>query len=186
MDEKEFTELLLKRDEATLKERIERWKKFSPVTYKVQLPELLWDYIVNADEMYVAGYFLGVISLCASVVEMILADQIVLKIKATKTEVERFSLAQLIVLNHRLGTLKEDEAHWLDEFRNLRNSIIHVNVSKLEKRALKTYQVSNFSNSSIGASLYLGSLSGGGVEADALKYLRLVRDLSVKFYGENT
>ena len=183
MDKKEFRDKQIEWDKASLDRRIERWKQLVPATYDVTLPNLVWYYITETDEMFISGHFIGVILLCAAIVELVLADQIRSESQMTEREVERFGLEQLVILGHRLDILNEHETSQLGELRKLRNDLIHSKANKLAQMARKRYQVSGLDASHLDAGFYLQPIWGKGIDLDALRHLRLVRDLTVKFYG---
>jgi len=183
MDEKEFRDKLIEWDKASLDRRVERWKQLVPATYDVTLPSLAWYYIVEADDMFIRGHFIGVILLCAAIAELILADQIRSKSQMTEREAERFGLEQLVILGHRLDILNDKETGQLNELRRLRNDLIHSKAEKLAKMARKRYRVSGLDASHLDAGFYLQPIWEGGIDQDALRHLQLVRDLTVKFYG---
>ncbi|GAH95601.1 unnamed protein product, partial [marine sediment metagenome] len=142
-----------------------------------------WYFITEVDEMYISGYYIGVILVCAGITELVLADQIRSKAKMTPREVERFGLEQLVILGHRLAILNEKETSQLNELRKLRNYLIHAKAGKLTQMAKKRYRVSGMDDSYLDAGFYLQPIWEGGIDKDALKHFRLVRDLTVKFYG---
>lgn len=183
MDEKEFRDKQIEWDKASLDRRIERWKQLVPATYDVTLPNLVWYYITETDEMFISGHFIGVILLCAAIVELVLADQIRSKSQMTEKESERFGLEQLVVLGRRLDILNDKETGQLNELRRLRNDLIHSKADKLAQMARRRYQVSGLDPSHLDAGFYLQPIWEGGIDQDALRHLQLVRDLTVKFYG---
>jgi hypothetical protein len=63
-DEQKFRREKAVRDQETLEEKVNRWKQIKPVIYS-QLPKLMWEYVVIADEMFVDGYFLGAVLIVA-------------------------------------------------------------------------------------------------------------------------
>ncbi len=184
MDEIEYRKKLVELDKTSLDERVVRWKQLIPAAYDVTLPNLAWDYITEAVNMFIRGHFTGVVLLCAGIAELVLADQLRSKSQMTEKEVERFGLEQLVILGHRLTILNDKETGQLNELRKLRNDLIHAKANRLNQRAKKTYQVSGLDASYLTAGLYLYPLGGGGIEKDALHHLLQVRDLTVKFYGE--
>jgi len=183
MDEKEYRDKLIEWDKKSLAPRVKRWKQLVPATYDVTLPNLVWYYITEADDMFIRGHFIGVVLLCAAITELILADQIRSNSKMTEKEVERFGLEQLVILGHRLDILNDKETSQLNELRRLRNDLIHSKADKLAQMARKRYQVSGLDASHLDAGFYLQPIWEGGIDQDALQYLQLVRDLTVKFYG---
>jgi len=183
MNDKEYRDKQIEWDKKSLDKRVERWKQLVPVTYDVTLPNLVWYYITETDEMFISGHFIGVILLCASIVELVLADQIRSRSQMAEKESERFGLEQLVILGHRLDILNEDETSQLNELRKLRNDLIHAKAGKLAQMARKRYQVSGLDASFLDPGFYLEPIWKGGIDLDALRHLRLVRDLTVKFYG---
>ena len=51
MDAQEYRSKLIEWDAESLDKRVERWKRLIPATYSVELPNLIWDFIVEADDM---------------------------------------------------------------------------------------------------------------------------------------
>lgn len=184
MDEYEFRAKQIEWDRKSLDKRVKRWKQIVPSTYNIPLPELVWGYLSMADEMYIAGYFAGAIIVSAAIAELIIADEVKTKAKMTSGESERFGLEQLIILAKRLAILNGKETSGLNELRKLRNYLVHGKAGKLAKMAKKKYTVSGSDNSFLDAEFYISSGFEGGIDNDALLYLGVVRDLSVKFYGE--
>ena len=183
MDGKEFRDKQIEWDKKSLDKRIERWKQLVPATYNVPLPELVWGYLSETDDLFIEGHFISVILFSASITELILADQIKSKTQMTLKEVERFRLEQLCVLGHRLGILDDKQTKQLNELRKLRNWLIHGNVGRLTKMAKKRYTVIGGDDSFLDAEFYVESGFEGGIDQDALRHLGLVRDLTVNFYG---
>lgn len=183
MDEQEFRAKLIKWDEKSLDKRVERWKELVPANYTVPLPSLLWEYVTEADDMFIRGHFMGVILLCAAVMELVLADQLRSIMGATKEEIEHFGLEQMLILSHRLEILNDEEARQLQELRKMRNYIVHANVGKLNQMAKRTYEAWGLSIADLDAGMFLQPTWGGAIDQDALKYIQLVRDITVKFYG---
>ena len=102
MNEEEFRKHQENRDQKTLDGKVKRWKQIRPATYGQLLPKLMWEYVTTADEMFIDGHFLGVVLLCAAVMELLLTDQLMANSGMMKDEVEHFSLEQMAILAHRL------------------------------------------------------------------------------------
>jgi len=183
MDEKEFRAKQIEWDRASLDRRVERWKQLTPATYDITLPNLAWYYITEMDEMYISGHFIGVILLCAATTELILADQLRVKHQLTDKETDRFGLEQLAILGHRLDILNSEEKSQIDDLRKLRNYLIHSKAGELAKMARKRYQAWGLDAFRLDAGLYIKSIWDGGIDQDALRHLRLVKDLTIRFYG---
>ena len=185
MKEEEFRKYQISRDEKTLDDKIKRWKQIQPVTYGQQLPELIWDYLTTADQMFIDGQFLGVILLCASIVEMSLSDRLVSRIQMSPKEIERFSLEQMTILTHRLGIITDQEKGAVDKLRKTRNALIHANTGKIATMGRVWYEVPPSNHSELLVrGLYLTPLSEGeGIAGDALEYLGFTRDMTFRFYG---
>ena len=185
MNEEEFRKYQIAKDEKTLEAKIKRWKQLVPVTYGQQLPELIWEYVTTADEMFTDGHFIGVILLCASTVELSLADQLISRTQMVQGEIERFSLEQMTILAHRLGIITSQEKGTTDKLRRSRNALIHVKVGEIAKMGRIWYEVPPSDHSELlERSLYLSPLSEGeGIGGDALECLLFTRDLTVRFYG---
>ena len=177
MNEQEFRKYVIKRDQETLEER-ERGMQLPPSAYNQTLPELIWDYITEARQMFTDGYFIGVILLCAGMVELSLADQLMSKTKMTREEIERFSLKQMTILARRLEIVINQEKDTIDKLRKLRNALIHANAGKIAKMVRK--RLPELSVHPPG--LYF-SPSFGGVSDDAEEYLKFTRELTLRFYG---
>jgi len=79
-----------------------RWKQIQHITYGPPLPRLMWEYVTTADEMFIDGYFLGVVLMCAAVTELLLADQLMARTQITRDEIDHFGLEQVTILSHRL------------------------------------------------------------------------------------
>lgn len=186
MDENEFRAKQTEWDKKSLDKRVERWKQIVPAMYDVPLPEMMWGYLSEVDEMYIAGHFLGAIVFCAGIAELILTDQIRSKVGMKSKEVERFGLEQLIILGRRLAILDDNDTDRLNDLRKLRNYLIHGKAGQLTKMAKKRYRVSGSDDSFLDAEFYVHSGFEGGIDKDALLHLGLVRDLSMRFYGANS
>jgi len=188
MDEQESRKRQVEWDERSLEKRVKRWTEIVPATYNVPLPDLTWQYLTEADEMYIDGHFIGVISICGSIAELLLADRVISKSQMTQKESERFSFEQLVILGRRLGVLTPEQASQLNGLRKLRNSLVHSKAGKLAEMGKQRFRVfgadgSVLNVSNLYADLYIKPLGEGGIDKDALKYLKLVRDLAVKFYS---
>lgn|GEM_PF-3596311 len=81
MTEEEFRKYQIAEYQKTLEEKVERWKQLQPTLYDKPMPELMFTYSSKADQMFINGHFIGVILLCAAVVELCLADQLMSKPK---------------------------------------------------------------------------------------------------------
>jgi len=183
MDENKFREKLTEWDRKSLDDRVERWKQIVPAIYDVPLPELVWGYLSEVDEMYIAGHFIGVVLLCAGIAELVLADQIRVRTGMTAREVERFTLEQLAILGRRLSVVEEAEMGRLNELRKQRNYLVHGKAGRLAQMAKKRYRASGPDDSFLNAEFYVRSGFAGGIDQDACQHLRLIRDLTVRFYG---
>lgn len=185
MNEEEFRKYQIARDEKALDGKVKRWKQLQPVTYGQQLPELIWEYVTTADEMFIDGYFVGVILLCASIVELPLADRLMSRTQMARKEIERFGLEQMTILVHRLGIITDQEKGTIDKLRKSRNALIHAKAGEIAKMGRAWYRVPPSDHSELlERGLYLTPLSEGkGIAGDALKYLGFTRDLTFRFYG---
>lgn len=183
MDEQEYREQQRKWDEASLDNRVGRWKQLVPAVYDTKLPDLLWEYVTEADEMYINGHFIGVILLCAGILELVFADQLKTSLKLTKDEVDRFRLEQMEILSHRLKILGENEMQQVREIRRLRNYLIHAKAGKINEMAKKRYKDWGIENHNLDSSLFLNPPWEGGLDQEAIKFLLFTRNLTVKFYG---
>ncbi len=182
MDEQEYREKQQKWDAASLDKRIERWKKIETAYYG-RLPDLLGEYVEEAVEMYINGHYMGVILLCAGVLELVLTDQLKTKLKLTQNEVERFRLEQMEILSHKLDLLDNDEVQQAKGLRQLRNYLIHANAGQLNKMANKKYKDWGIDKHELNAGLFLNPPWEGGLDKEALDYLTFTRGLTMKSYG---
>lgn len=181
MNEEEFRRHQISRDQKTLDGKVKRWKQIQPVTYGQPLPKLMWEYVTTADDMFIDGHFLGVVLLCAAVMELLLADRVMTRTQMTGDEIKHFGLEQMAILSHRLQILTDHEKEAIDELRKLRNALIHANAGRLGKMAKKSYGVFY---EGLETEFYLSPPSDeSGIRADALKYLCFTRDLTFRFYG---
>lgn len=181
MNEVEFRRYQISRDQKTLDGKVKRWKQIRPVTYGQPLPRLMWEYVATADEMFIDGHFLGVVLLSAAVTELLLADQLMARTQMTRDEIEHFGLEQMTILSHRLQILTDQEKDAIDDFRKLRNALIHANAGKLGKMSKKSY--GGFYEG-LETEFYLSPpYDESGIRADALKYPCFTRDLTFRFYG---
>ena len=105
--------------------------------------------------MFISGHCIGVILLCAAIIELILADQIRFKSQMAERELEHFGLEQLVILRRRLDMLNEHETSQLGELRKLRNNLTHSKANRLAQMARKRYQVSGLDASHLNAGFYL-------------------------------
>lgn len=183
MDESGFRSELIKWDTKSLDGRVARWMQIRPATYSGPLPSLVWEYLTEADDLYIRGHYLATIVLCATTMELVIAHQLKSVEKTSQKETQR--LEQMIILAHRHHILNDTEAMELQGLRKVRNALVHGSVDKLNQMAKREYERLGVRDESLGASFYLGSIGAGGISEDALKYFQLARDLSLKFYGEH-
>jgi hypothetical protein len=183
MDKREFKDKLAGWDTASRDVRIERWSDLARSTFSADLPHLIWRYLNEAEDMYIYGYFIGVILLSAGTVELTLSDQIASKMKIDERDIGHFELQQLIILGRSLGILSDTEGYELDQFRFLRNTLIHGNSGKLAEMSKRLYQVDGFYKTSP-VETYMNPASGNGINHDALRFLNLTRNVIMRFYGE--
>lgn len=140
------------------------------------MPDLLWEYAVEAGKLYINGHFIGVILFSAAVAEIVLADQLKGKLGLTVTALKKLRLSDMIVKAHKGGVLSDHEKSQVDALRKWRNDLIHANTGKLTKRAKQTH-------ASWGVGLYLIPPWDEGIQPDALTHLKNIRNLTVRFYG---
>lgn len=185
MNEEEFRKYQIGRAQKTLDGKVKRWKQIQAVTYGQQLPELIWEYVTTADEMFIDGHFIGVILLCASIMELSLTDRLMSRTQMARKETERFGLEQMTILAHRLGIITDQEKGSIDKLRKSRNALIHAKAGEIAKMGRVCYEVPPSDHSELlERELYLTPLSDGeGIAGDALKYLGFTRDLTFRFYG---
>lgn len=181
MAEEEFRRYQITRDQKTLEEKVRRWKQLQPVTYGQTLPQLMWDYINKAVEMFIDGHSIGAVLLCAAITELVLADRLMSTIPMTRDEVGHFSLEQMAMLAHRLEIVTDQERDTIDDLRKLRNALVHANAGKITKMAKRCY---GDSYGGVELAFFLTPLSNeGGISSDVIKSLRFTRDLTFRFYG---
>lgn len=133
------------------------------------------------EEMFVDGYFIGTVLLCAAIAEIILPNQLMSHGVTSNDEIKQLTFEEISILASRSGIITTEEKNKIDELRQLRNALIHVNVGKLGKR-IKLNSGDPFNG--MEPELYLSSISDEeGISADASKYLRFTRDLIFRFYG---
>lgn len=187
MNEEEFREYQIAKDERALDGKVKRWKQLQPVTYGQQLPELIWEYVTTADEMFIDGHFIGVILLCASIVELSLTDRLMSRTQMGRKETERFGLEQMTISAHRSGIITDQEKESIDRLRKSRNALIHAKAGQIAKMGRIWYKVPPSDRSELlEGGLYLTSLSEGkGIAGDALEYLGFTRDLTFRFYAQS-
>ena len=147
------------------------------------MPALLWEYITEADDMFIRGHCLGAILLCAAAMELVLADQLKSKTKMTQEEIEPFGLEHLVILGRELLYLSDVEFEQLNKLRKIRNALVHANAGKLKTMAKRHYEEWGLNFPDLDAGMHLKPTWKGGVDKDAVAHLQLTRDLTVKFYG---
>ncbi|MEE9202200.1 MAG: hypothetical protein V3U31_03260 [Dehalococcoidia bacterium] len=179
MDRNKFKDHLRKRDEETLDERCERREELG-TTASGGLPNLLWEYLREADDLYIRGHFVAANLLCGTIIEIILADQLRSAGRLTQGELEQFKLNQMAILCHRLGIISQLEKQHIDELRRLRNALVHANAGKLSKMGKKHYPSLD---SDVSVSFFLTSFLGEGAQREARSHIRVVRNLSLRLYG---
>ena len=81
--------------------------------------------------------------------------------------------------------LTDNEAFKLDEFRLLRNGLIHGNTGKIAQMSRKLYHNDGYYDVPA-VETYLNPATGNGINTDALHFLNMVREITVRFYGEKT
>ena len=185
LDEQEYRDQLRSLDELSLEKRVVRWKRLTPATYKGTLPNLARLYITEAVDMYITEHFIGVVLLCATIAELVLADQLRSKTGMTEKEVEHFELNQMVILSQRLGILSDAEAGQIARIRKWRNALIHANVGQLGKMARTQYSGWGLDIHNL-HELGIFSLPPwlGDMYKDVLGHLKSVRELLLKFYGK--
>jgi hypothetical protein len=183
MDKEDFKNKLTGWDSSSLDVRADRWSELAPSTFSADLPHLIWRYLNEAEDMYIYGYFIGVILLSAGTVELALSDQVASKMKIDERDIGRFELQQLIILGRSSGILSENEGYELDQFRFLRNNLIHGNSGKLAEMSRRLYQTNGFYKT-LPVETYMNPDGGNGINHDALRFLNLTRNVIRRFYGE--
>ena len=182
MDESKIRSELIEWDKKTLDDRVTRWKQVKPATYVVPLPNLVWEYLIETDYMFIRGHDVATIILCATTMELVIAHR--LKLLENSPWKAGSTLDTMIKLANENQIINDNEAIELEGLRKLRNALTHGSVAKLDTMARKNYDGLSDYDESIGASLYLHSIGSSGIDEDAIKYLQFTRDLTLKFYGE--
>ncbi len=175
MDEREFIQYIEQRDRDSLAERVERWRSIASAIPQY-LPRLLWEYLTEMNELYVGGHSTGVILFCAALIEGMLRDQLSSKDLLNKDELDRLELGRLSSLSGKAGLINQEEEVTIDEIREARNKLIHLDTKGL---------------GSMAKMLDSGFVKGEEAEMwwtweapeKALKFLTFTRKLAVKFYG---
>jgi hypothetical protein len=180
MDEEEFRKLLITRNERHLDERVKRWKQLDPITYDGRsAPNLVFHYGAEAIQLFIDGYYLGVILLCAGIVEMVLLDQL-MKNGMSSKRLKSAGLKELVNRAEQRGIVDDTEARVIYALNDLRNEIIHAKADQLIERG-----TGSFEEGLVGPSPtnYLRPFFGGRIDEDTLTYLTGIRKLIVKFHG---
>lgn len=182
MNAEEFRKNLIKTDEESLDDRVKRWEKLIPSSYEGVLPKLLFDYLALSVDLYIIGHYIATALFCASVVEMILDDQLKLnKIELNENESGFDGMTGLCLSKN---IIDRSEKINIDKIRILRNNIIHANTGKLNKAGKAKFQDWNVRISrELYADYYLFPLGDIGIAEDALDCLTFTRDFSIKYYG---
>jgi hypothetical protein len=184
MDDGEFRENLIARDRESLDDRIKRWKQIQPASYGVYLPDLLWEYIVEADDMYIRGHHIGVILLCSATLELVLKDQLIIRKVDSVVTGKTPTFEKMIDQCNKSSILSNPETSQVHSLRELRNALVHGNAGKIHQMAREYYPVEQVQIDPVVTQLYLASFGGEGISEDARKYLKLARDITIKFYGQ--
>jgi len=184
MDEQQYEDRLKQLDEETRSDRVQRWGELSHIVYVKALPKLLWEYSAQAIQLYINGNFGAVILCCASMFELILADQLINRGKISEKKVSKFNLEEKTRICRKLGIITAEDEKNIDGLRKFRNDIIHVNTGKLAEMAKKSYGDVDADLYEHLPELYLSNL-GGGIQSQALEYFEFTRELTVRWYGEN-
>ncbi len=185
MDVQEFKHKLTGWDDKRADERTERWRELEPATYNASLPHLVWRYLTEAEDMYVYGFFIGVIMLCAATLEVALSDQIASRMNIAERDISQFELQQFAILARSLGMIDDAEFGELEKYRLIRNGLIHGNSGKLTRMARKLYETDGFYDKPP-VETYLNPATGNGINTDAVRFIQLARNITVRFYGEKT
>ena len=182
MDVQEYRSRLVEWDAKSLDKRVERWKRLVPATYSVKLPNLIWDLIVEADDMFIRGHFIGVILLCAAILELLLADQLTQK-GYTRARIRKLKLEGMTKECASMSIIETCEAKEIGRIRRFRNMIIHADAGKLKEMAKKRYEEWGLDLAGLDAGLYLHTPWDGGIDRDAERFLSWTRDITVRLYG---
>ena len=173
----------IKRDNGTLEDRVERWSQMKPAAYCEALPALVWDYLIEVDEMYIRGHFIATIILCATTLEIVIAHR--LKSLKDSPWKPKQDFKQMIDLAHEYQEINSDETASLHDLRELRNVLVHGSVNKLDKMTKIKYEMTGVDEENSRVLLYIHSISNHGIDKNAFECVELTRDLTLKFYGEH-
>jgi hypothetical protein len=173
---------LARRDEASLEDRARRRQQLADIVIDKPLPQMVWDYLAELDELYISGCYVSAITLSAAIAEMVLADRVTGKVPMTSNEMEQSGLRGLIGMAHALGILNDTEKGQLNSLRRLRSLLVHGNAGKLDKM-VKKVGLAPTDGEDNGAALYLGSIGQDAISQDAFQCLSLVKQLTEGFYG---
>jgi len=184
MDNQQHEDYWKRLDDETRSDRVQRRLEISSLGYVGELPELLWEYSVEAVQLYINGNFSSVILWCAAILELILADKLINGGKGTKEVIELLSLKEKTNLCLQYKIISKEESKKINEVRELRNAIIHANAGKLAKMARKRYDDVNNNLSQVLTEFYLSNL-GGEMKRQTLEYLAFTRNLCARWYGES-
>jgi hypothetical protein len=184
VDEQQFRERLVTLDADSRDDRVKRWGHIVPLTYRAALPDLLWEYSIEATRLYINGHYMGVILFCAALAEIVLADQLKGKPELMSTAQEKPGLSRMADLAYQHRIVGDQEKSQIHALGKLRNDLIHVNVGKLTRRAKqKDGELGGISDNSWGVGLFLVPPWEGGIQLDALTHLTNIGNLAVRLYG---
>lgn len=161
MNKEKAIAYLKQSDEETRPERANRLLKFEKVTYGVELPENLWDYITRRMKgMYVDGHFAGAIVFAAAIVESVLKDKVREKLSLTDEELEdlRLNMPQTLLLYRKLNVIESHELETIKEMMASRNALVHISRKKVDREK--------------------------DLEGSVFKYVKFTRNLCSKLYPE--
>jgi hypothetical protein len=183
MNKQQREERLKKLDEESRSDRAQRWGEISHIAYIETLPELLWEYSAQAIHLYMNGNFGVVIIWCATMLELALGGKLISEGKGTKEVIELLSLREKTALCRQYEIINKEESKMIDKVRESRNAIVHANVGKLAEMAKKSYGDVGDEILEHLPELFLGNL-GGGIQSQALKYIKFTRKLAASLYDE--
>jgi|WetSurMetagenome_2_1015567.scaffolds.fasta_scaffold608165_1 hypothetical protein len=179
-DKRRFREEEEKRDKETLDERVERWAQIESASFDKLPSNLAWYYLTEIDYMFIHKSFIGTVLLSAALAEMILTDQVKANLKTNNQKLKNSRFESLISQGLDQKIVKEDESIQLNALRILRNNLIHSKADQLDEMVTL---IDGFKYKDSG--FYFYGFGDSSIEKDALKFVTLVRNLSVRFYGVN-
>lgn len=169
MDRNQFRKEYIDRVWRDLDNRTDRWASIKSATYAGRFPEPLFDYITSADDMFIDGYFVGTILVCAAILEVVLGDQIKHNLEYTDEKIRKLSLDDMIKKACETCLICQTEKDEFEKFKDLRNDLIHANVQELCERGPQV--IDSCDNPINSPTFYLNSFKTPGIERDASDFI---------------